>query len=104
MADTNEEPVAALDCLLSRFHVLDDNARDFALLRIEDVRDHGIPDEPNLLVTHHAILHDFRSAQLITPMNYRYFCGVARQKKRLLGRSISAANHRYRPVAKEIAV
>ena len=104
MADPDKDAGTGLERFFSRLDVLQLHAGHFALRRVQDVRDHRIPDELDLLVPEHTVPHNPGGPQLVAPVNDGHLCGVARQEERLFGGRVAAAHHNHRFASEEIAV
>ena len=75
----------------------------FAVVVI-DGRDHGIPDDVDLLVLEQAFLQDLAGAQAVAAVDQRYFAGETGEEERFFDRAVAAANHHHLTAAEEKAV
>src|SRR2546426_7906943 len=104
VADADENSVAGSYRFLAARSVLEPHPGHFALVGIEDIRHHGIPDELDLFVATQAVLHDLRRPKLVAPVDNGHFGGVACEEERLFRRRIAASNHDHGLAAEEVAV
>ena len=104
VADADEHSVTRLYGFFSLHHVLDFHPGYRALRRVQNVRDHRIPDELDLLVAPHPVLHDLGGPQLITTVNDRNLGGIAGEEQRLFRRRVTATHNHDGLAAEEVAV
>src|SRR5688572_29353691 len=69
-------------------------------MRPENFINCSVPDEFNLFIAKRLVLHDFRRAQLVAPVNDEHARSIARQERSLFHRSVAAADHDQTLVAK----
>src|SRR5438552_3338612 len=93
VADADEHSVTRLYGFFSLHHVLDFHPGYRALRRVQNVRDHRIPDELDLLVAPHPVLHDLGGPQLVTTVNDRNLGGIAGEEQRLFRRRVTATHN-----------
>src|SRR5439155_2642900 len=104
MADADKDPVERLQSLRASPGVSHFDAGHLALIRIQNVHNYGVPQRLDLLVAEQAVLHDFRSAELVAAMNEQDLVRESGEKQRLFGGRVSAADDRDVFIAKEISV
>ncbi len=104
VADGNEHSLNIQGCFLSAFHILQLHRLNAFLLGIQDVGQHRIPDELDLLMLERPIGHDLGSPQFVSSMdNGHFFCKLGEKQSLLQGR-ISATLHHDLLVTKEESI
>ena len=76
------------------------DASDFVLLYVADFFNNAVPDRLNLGIVQHAVDHNFRSPELIAPVNQVNLRSEMSEVGGFFARRIAAANNHERLVAK----